>query len=173
MGSGHLKPIFSLRLNSIPSPDFSVCWDLLGIKVLTGDEYSTIQGIARIFPEVRTIFQPPPPRPQFDRQKDSHWHNRALLCLLRRQAWVKIICSCFIPSCLLSVCIFKYIIKIQPKTNFLMWEIRVLFWKPIFGCGKNRQSVVSGKILQRIKQSSKELRQFILLLLFYFCTFFF
>ena len=60
MGSGHLKPIFSLRLNSIPSPDFSVCWDLLGIKVLTGDEYSTIQGVARIFPEVRTIFQPPP-----------------------------------------------------------------------------------------------------------------
>ena len=116
MGSGHLKPTFSLRLNSIPSPDFSVCWDSLGIKMLTGDEYSTIRGVARIFPEVRTIFQIPP-RHKFDRQKHSHWHNRALLCLLRGQAWVKITCSCFIPSCLLSVCIFKYIIKIKNKNQ--------------------------------------------------------
>ena len=154
MGSGHLKPIFSLRLNSIPSPDFSVCWDLLGIKVLTGDQYSTIQGRSQDFSRgTHNFSHPPPPRPQFDRQKHSHWHNRALLCLLQRQAWVKITCSCFIPSCLLSVRIFKYIIKIQTKTNFLIWEKRVLFWKPIFGCGKNKQSVVSGKILQRIKRN--------------------
>ena len=139
MGSGHLKPIFSLRLNSIPSPDFSVCWDSLGIKMLTGDEYSTIRGVARIFPEVRKISQnppPPPPRHKFDRQKHSHWHNRALLCLLRGQAWVKITCSCFIPSCLLSVRIFKNIIKIKNKSQLsdvgekgVIWKTNFRVWK--------------------------------------------
>ena len=132
MGSGHLKPIFSLRLKSIPSPDFSVCWDLLGIKVLTGDEYSTIQGRSQNFSRGTHNFSHPPPRPQLDWEKHSHGHNRALLCLLRGQAWVKITCSCFIPSCLLSVRIFKYIIKIKNKNQLSDVGEKGVIWKTDF-----------------------------------------
>ena len=47
---------------------------------------SSPRGIARIFPEVRTIFQIPHPlNSKFDRQKHLHWHNS--LCL-RHTFWV-------------------------------------------------------------------------------------
>ena len=85
---------------------------------------NTIQyrDVGRIFPEVRTIFQispPPPPTPNL-----TGGNTHIDIIVLWRQAQVKITCSHFISSCLLSAHIFKYIIKIQMKTNFLMWEKR-------------------------------------------------
>ena len=77
-------------------------------------------------------------------------HIDALLCLLLRQAWVKIMCSHFIPFCLLSERMFKYIIQDSNENDFWCGRKSLLFWK----------------ILQRIKQL-KELRQFILLLLLF------
>ena len=75
----------------------------------------------------------------------------ALLCLLRRQAWVKMTCSRFIPSRLLSERIFKYIIYDSNENQLLvlMCEKRVC-------CFENLQLLKVKKKTVRKEKYSKE-----------------
>ena len=97
----------------------------------------TDRGVARSLPVVRTVFQislsPPPPRPTTPNLTDRSTHiDVIILCLQRRQAWVKITCSRFIPSRLLSP------FKIQTKTDFLIWRKSLLFGNKLFSVSKKQ-----------------------------------
>ena len=109
---------------------------------------NTVQyrGVARIFPEVHTIFKspyPPPPSPL--------------------PTNMKITCSHFIPSSLLSACILKYIIKIHMKTNFLMWEKRVCFLENrSSGVEKTNSPLFQEKYSKESNRDKTEWRHFML-----------
>ena len=111
------------------------------------------QGLSKDFTRGTHSFSnlPPPPSPhnsKFDRL------DVIILCLLRRQAWVKITCSRFIPSRLLSARIFKYTIQDSNENRLSdVAEKSLLFWKATFECPKNKQSGILRKILQRIKNA--------------------
>ena len=109
------------------------------------------RGVARIFPEVRTIFKspyPPTANSKFDRQKHSHWRNRAVKTGLSENNMFTFYTT------LLAICVHLKVYHQDSYENQLsdVGEKSLFFGKPIFRCGKNKQSIVSGKILQRIKQ---------------------
>ena len=97
---------------------------------------------------------PPPPNSTFDPQKHSHRHNRALLCLLQRQAWVKNRMFMFY-TILLAIC-----------THFSNYH-------PTFRCGK-----ISPLLHEKYSKESKRVKQnwgnlYCLCCCFNFYTFFF
>ena len=93
---------------------------------------NTVQyrGIARIFPEVHTIFKspyrpsppPPPANSKSDRQKHSHWRNCAVKTGLSENNMFTF------HTILLAICVHLKVYHLKVYHFFI--------WKPTFWCGR-------------------------------------
>ena len=109
-------------------------------------ELSVFRGVARIFPEVRRVFQISPPSPYTipNLTGRSTRIDVIILGLLRRQAWVKITSSRFIPSRLLSALSI-------PDSRFKR--------KPTFWCGGKESIVLKTDFRVSKKQTVRYFRK--------------